>query len=196
MSDLLSKSEYLIRRQGLAISGKYKVFEKEGKQALLFIEEKTKWFPPSTVIHFYTDEKKKQEFITLKDRPQGKTDEFDIFDAANGGKIGAFVVDVNNVSEIFKDVWVLLDEQDRPIGKVCERKLLQSLARTLITHAIPQNMEIMMGEIVVAELHQTVKPASYELVLDFNKDVSNLLDHRLGIAAGILVALHQGRETD
>jgi hypothetical protein len=196
MNAIFSQSGYLIKRQGLAISGKYKVFGQDGKEALLFVEEKSTLFPLAIKIHIYADEKKKQEILTMKDRPDGNSDEMDVLDAENGQKIGALVMNAESVAEIFKDVWSILDWEDKPVGKVFDTSLAKSIVRDVIGHSIPQNMQIKIGEIVVGEIHQKLKAFGYELELDFSKDVSALLDRRIGIAIGLLVAYAQGRETD
>jgi hypothetical protein len=196
MNTIFSKSNYVIKRQGLSIAGKYRIFPQEGNDPLFFVELKTKWIPPSTMVHVYTDEKKTHEVLTLKDRPTGAAEDMDVNDAENGQKIGALVMGAETVSEIFKDAWSILDAEDKPIGKVFEKNLGKSLVRNLVSHDLPQQMDINIGEITVGELRQKVKPISYELQVDFSQDVSSLLDHRMGIAAGILTAIHQGNEVD
>ncbi|MBA4384714.1 MAG: hypothetical protein C0410_08255, partial [Anaerolinea sp.] len=86
--------------------------------------------------------------------------------------------------------------EGKTVGKVFEKSLNKSLLRELITHDLPQQMDIKVGEIEVGELRQKVKPISYELVIDLSKDVSGLVDHRLAVAAAIMIAYHQGKETD
>ena len=196
MDRIFTESVYLLKRQGLAISGKYRLFDAQGKEPFLFIEEKSKWIPPSIVYHAYADEKKTRELLTLKDQPAGGADDMDVFDAQSGEKIGSLISDAESVSEIFKDVWAILDAEGKPVGKVFEKSLSKSLLRELITHDLPQQMDIKIGDIEVGEFRQKVKPVSYELVIDLTKDVSGLLDHRLAVAAALVVAYHQGKETD
>ncbi len=196
MNKLFSESVFVLKRQGLAISGKYRLFDSQGKEPLLFIEEKSKWLPPSISYRAYEDEKKTREVLTLKDRPDDPSENMDIFDAQSGEKIGSLISDADSISEIFKDVWAILDAEGKTCGKVYEKSLSKSLMRELVTHDLPQQMDIKVGEIEVGELRQKVKPISYELVIDLSKDVSGLLDHRLALAAGIMMAYHQGKEVD
>lgn len=196
MNKILSESVFVLKRQGLAISGKYRLFDAQGKEALLFIEEKSKWLPPSITYRAYEDEKKTREVLTLKDRPDDASENMDIFDTQSGEKIGSLVSDADSISEVFKDVWTILDAEGKTFGKVYEKSLSKSLMRELVTHDLPQQMDIKVGEIEVGELRQKVKPISYELVIDLSKDVSGLLDHRLAVAAAIMMAFHQGKETD
>jgi hypothetical protein len=196
MNPIFNQSVYIIKRQGLSISGKYKIYGAEGKDPILYVDVVNKWIPPSTTFHVYLDEKKKQEILILKDQPEYIAGNMDIFEAETGQKIGAFTLCADTFSEIFKDAWSIHDADDKIIGKFYERKLGKSLARELITHDIPQQLEINIGEVKVGEFRQKLKAIGYELTADFSQDVSGLLDHRLGIAAGIYLAVHQGNEVD
>lgn len=194
MNSIFAKSGYTIKRQGLAIAGKYKVFELQGKEPLLYVEEKSKLIPLSIIVHCYTDERKTNEVLFLKDRPNGTGSEMDVFDGESRQKIGSLVFDAESIAEIFKDGWYILDAQDQPIGKFFDKSLGKTMVRDLISHEITQHMAIHIGEICVGEIHQKPKPLGYELELDLSMDVSSLLDHRMGIAIGLLVAYEQGRE--
>jgi len=196
MDRVFGESCYILKRQGLAISGKYRLFAAQGKEPLFFIEEKSKWIPPSITYHVYADEKKTREVLTLKDRPDDPSEDMDIFDAQSGEKIGSLESDADTFSELFKDVWALVNADGKPIGKVYEKSLSKSMLRELVTHDLPQQMDIKVGEIEVGELRQLVKPLGYELAIDLSKDVSGLLDHHLAVAAAILIAYHQGKEMD
>lgn len=55
-------------------------------------------------------------------------------------------------------------------------------------------MYITLGENLVGELRQKSKMIGYELTIDFSMDTTHLLDRRLGLAAAIFVARHQGLE--
>jgi len=189
-------STFIIKRQGLSIGGKYKVFLVDGKDPILFVEEKSKWIPPSTIIHVYTDEKKSKEVLTLKDQLSSGSDGMDVFDTESGQQIGSLISEGETFSELFKDVWTFLDPEGKPYGKIYEKSLGKSLLREMVTHDLPQQMDIKVGEIEVGELRQKIKPISYELAVDLTKDVSALLDHRMAIAAAIVVARHQGNEID
>ena len=48
MNAVFSQTNYVIKQQGLSIASKYRLYDAEGKTPLLFIEQKTKWLPPST----------------------------------------------------------------------------------------------------------------------------------------------------
>ncbi len=192
MNIVFSQTGYVLKQQGLAIGGKYKLFGLQNDEPLLYIEEKTKWLPPSTSVHVYVDEKKTQEVLTLKDSDVEDVD-MDIIDATTGQKIGGIGTAADDLAEVIKDAWTITDENDKPLGKVSEKSVGQSMIREMLDDELPQQLDIKIEETLVAELRQKVKMVGYELAIDFSMDTTHILDHRLGIAAAIHVALHQGK---
>ena len=140
MNAIFLQSGYVLKRQGLAIAAKYRLTGLQG-EPLLFIEEKIKWIPPSTSVHMYADEKKTREVLTFKD---GKSADVgtDIFDAESGQKIGGIGTTADNLAEFIKDAWVIVDAEDKPVAKVAERSTGQSIARELLSHDLPQQLDI------------------------------------------------------
>ena len=69
----------------------------------------------------------------------------------------------------------------------------ESTIRELIIKS--QNYDITMGQNVVADLKQRFNLFRYELDIDFSMDTANKLDPRLGIAAAILLAAIEGRQS-
>jgi hypothetical protein len=193
MHAVFSQTGYVLKQQGLSIGGKYQLFGLESDEPLLFIEEKTKWLPPSTTTHAYTDERKKQEILTLKDSPSDDVDT-DVIDAESGQKIGGLGMSAENVSEIFKDAWLITDAADQPIGKVFEKSAGRSVLREALGNELTQQLDMTVGDTLVGTLRQKSKMVGYELAVDFSMDITHLLDRRLGIAAAIFVALHHGKE--
>ena len=194
MHTVFLQTQYILKRQGLAITGKYRLYGLQNDAPLLFIEEVMKWLPPSVSTHVYADEKKKQEILTFKESPDADIDVV-IVDAESGQKIGAIGTAADTASEIIKDAWHIMDANDKPIGKVFEKSTAQSVVRDLLDNELPQQMNITVGETLVGELRQKVKMMGYELAIDFSMDGAHFLDRRLGIAAAIFIALHQGKET-
>jgi len=191
MNIIFLQTSYVLKQQGLAISGKYCLYD-QNEEPLLYIEEKVKWFPPSTTVHAYADEKKTREVLTMKDNPEDT--DMNVIDAESGQKIGGLDTSVDDLDEFIKDAWIITDADDKPISKMAEISTGQSVLRELSGNELPQKLDIKVGETVVAELRQKVKMIGYELNIDFSMDVLHLLDRRLGIAAAIHIALHHGKE--
>jgi hypothetical protein len=192
MNIVFSLTKYILKQQGLAIGGKYCLYD-QNDTPLLYIEEKVKWLPPSTTVHVYADEKKKQEILTMKDS-ESEDVEMDVIDAESGQKIGGISITADDLGEFIKDTWEILDANDQRVGKAAEISTGQSVLRELTENTLPQKLDIKVGETLVAELRQKVKMIGYELHIDFSMDTAHLLDRRLGIAAAIHAALHQGKE--
>jgi hypothetical protein len=82
------------------------------------------------------------------------------------------------------------------IGLLFEDSIpLALLRRLLLGLWLPQNYDMTFGETRVGDLRQNFNLFRYELNLDFSMDVSHMLDRRLGIAAGILLAAVEGKES-
>ncbi len=71
---------------------------------------------------------------------------------------------------------------------------LALLRRFFLGTWLPQNYDITFGTTRVADLKQNFTLFRYELNLDFSMDVARMLDRRLGIAAGILLAAVEGKQ--
>jgi hypothetical protein len=116
----------------------------------------------------------------------------DVIDAESGQKIGGISASADDLAESIKDAWVIADADDKPIGKVFEKSAVRSVLREVLNNELPQQMDVTVGDSLVAELRQKVKMVGYELAIDFSMDVAHILDRRLGIAVAVFVALHHG----
>jgi hypothetical protein len=193
MNTIFMQTGYILKRKGLSLGGKYQLLGTQDKQPLLYIEEKVKWIPPSKTVHMYLDDGKKQEILTLKEKPDDT--DMDVIDVESGQKIGGICTSADDLPEFFKDAWMITDAADQPIAKLAEKSTGRSVARELLDNELPQQLDIKCGETLVGELRQKVKMAGYELAIDFSMDVAHILDRRLGVAAAIFVAFHQASET-
>ncbi|HEX7555236.1 MAG TPA: hypothetical protein VF338_01335 [Leptolinea sp.] len=129
----------------------------------------------------------------MKDSSSGEI-EMDVLDPETGEKVGGIGVAADTVSEFIKDAWTITDPKDKPVGKVFEISTGQAVIRELISNELPQKLDISVGETRVGELRQKVKMLGYELMVDFSMDLAHVLDRRMGLAAAIFVAYHQGSE--
>jgi tetrahydromethanopterin S-methyltransferase subunit F len=94
-----------------------------------------------------------------------------------------------------RDEWEVLDAEDQPIGLLWEDNPRRALIRRMVAgRLLPQDYDLIIGDTRVAELRQRFNLFRYEMDLDFGIDTNNLLDRRLGIAAGILLAVVEGRQ--
>lgn len=191
MNPIFQHNQYLLKRQVFALAGKFRFYAPNG-QLVLFSEQKM--FKLREDIRVYADEGKTQEVLMIKARQiLDFSAAFDVVDSASGQKIGA--LRRKGLASLLRDEWEILDVSDNVIGKLFEDSMGLALIRRFLTNLVPQNYDITIGTNRVADLKQTFNPFSYQLNLDFSMDVARQLDRRIGIAAGILLAAIEGRQS-
>jgi hypothetical protein len=193
MHTAFTRNAYVLKRKGLAIAGKYQLLDAESGEQLLFVEDKMQWFPPKRFGRIYADESKSQQLLTLVTSDLDDI-EMDVLDAESGAKLGGIGTLADTLGDIIKDTWTITDAADQPIGTVSEGTLGQSVARQVLGNDIVQQLDIMLGDILVGELRQQVRPIAYELGVDFTMDAGCALDRRMGVAVAVFVAMHQASE--
>jgi hypothetical protein len=185
---VFTHNNYIIKPQGLSIGGKFRVYDPQNTP-VLFVEHKTKWSKPVTTYHVYADEKKQRELLLIQDADHPTLDEFcAVTDAVSGEKIGGINTDWD---KWFEDSWSIYDAQGAVVGVLRETSTGRAILHDLTDGALPQNIQIMAGDQPLAELRQKSVLMGHHLLADFSMDVGSRLDRRLGLAAAIVVAVHQ-----
>ncbi len=192
MQLVFQQNQYLLRRQVFALTGKFRVYDPSGNQ-VLFSEQKM--FRLREDIRVYSDESKTQEVLTIKARQIiDFSAAYDVMDSLTGEKVG--VLRRKGWRSMLRDEWEVLDANDQVRGMLFEDSVgLAMLRRFLLGSLLPQNYDITLGEVRVGDLRQRFNPFRYELDLDFSMDPLRTLDRRLGIAAGILLATVEGKQS-
>jgi uncharacterized protein YxjI len=186
-------NNYLIRRQVFALTGRFRVFD-PSENLVLYSEQKM--FRLREDIRIYSDESKAQEVLNIKARQiVDFSAAYDVMDSTTGEKVG--VLRRKGWRSMFRDEWEVLDANDQPRGMLFEDSMqLALLRRFLLGSLLPQNYDLTLGETRVADLRQRFNLFRYELDLDFSMDPTRQLDRRLGIAAGILLATVEGKQSN
>ncbi len=191
MNPAFQHNQYLLKRQVFALAGKFRFYAPSG-QLVLFSQQKM--FKLREDIRVYSDENKTQEVLMIKARQiMDFSAAFDVVDSASGQKVGA--LRRKGLASILRDEWDILDVGDNVIGKLFEDSMGLALLRRFLTGLIPQNYDITIGTDRVADLKQAFNPFAYQLTADFSMDLSQRLDRRIGIAAAILLAAVEGRQS-
>lgn len=192
MNPIFQYPNYLLKRQAIALTGKFRMYDPMGN-LVMFSEQKM--FRLREDIRVYSDENKSQEVLSIKARQiVDFSAAYDVIDAAYNQKVGA--LRRKGLSSILRDEWQVLDVNDNVVGKLFEDSVpLALLRRLLLGSLLPQNYDMTFGETRVADLRQNFNPFRYELNLDFSMDMGRLLDRRLGIAAGVLLAAVEGKQS-
>jgi len=184
---------YLLRRQVFALTGRFRVFD-PSENLVLYSEQKM--FTLRENIRVYSDESKSQEVLTIQARQIiDFSAAYDVTDSTTGEKVGT--LRRKGWRSMLRDEWEVLDANDQPRGMLFEDSMqLALLRRLLLGSLLPQNYDLTLGETRVADLRQRFNLFRYELDLDFTMDPSRMLDRRLGIAAGILLATVEGKQSN
>ena len=192
MNPIFQFSSYLLRRQAIALTGKFRFYDPAGR-LVLFSEQKM--FRLREDIRVYDGEDKAQEVLNIKARQIiDFSAAYDVVDPALNQKVG--VLRRKGLHSLLRDEWEVLDANDNVIGQLFEDSAgLALLRRLLLGTLLPQNYDITVGNARVADLKQRFNPFRYELDLDFSMDTGRLLDRRVGIAAGILLAAVEGKQS-
>jgi len=182
---------YLVRKKIFTFfGGAFHIYDPNGDVAFY---SKQKAFKLKEDIRVYTGEDMTTEVLTIKARnifDFGAT--FDVFEPGTGMKVGALRRQA--LKSILRDEWLILDANDRQIGKIQEDSLALALVRRFLLNLIPQSYTGEINGQTVCTFEQNFNPFVLKMTLDFGPDVGGLLDRRLGIAGAVLLTAIEGRQ--
>jgi hypothetical protein len=192
MNPIFQHQKYLLKRQVFALAGTFRVFDPM-ENLVMFSQQKM--FKLKEDIRVFSDENKTQEVLSIQARQiLDFSAAYDVVDSAMNQKVGT--LRRKGWSSMLRDEWQVLDANDNQIGKLFEDSIgLALLRRFLLGSWLPQNYDITFGEQRVADLKQRFNLFRYELDIDMSMDAQRQLDPRLGIAAGILLAAVEGKQS-
>jgi hypothetical protein len=191
MHPSFSQSTYLLKRQVLALTGKVRVFTPT-EQLALYAEQRM--FKLREDIRVYADEDKLTELIWIQARQIiDFAAAYDVYDQTTGMKVGT--LRRKGWSSIMRDTWEVLDPLEQLMGVVREDSPGRAfLRRFLLGSLLPQRYEVInLAEQSIARYEQRFHLLRYELDIDFGL-ASGALDHRLGLAMAILLAIIEGKQ--
>ncbi len=193
MNPIFQHPTYLLKRQAIALTGRFRFYDPMGNLVMFSEQKMFRW---KEDIRVYADESKTREVLSIKARQiMDFSAAYDVVDTEMNQKVG--VLRRKGWRSMFRDEWEVLDENDNVKGLLFEDSMGLALLRRLILGSwLPQNYDITFGTTRVADLKQNFHLFRYELNLDFSMDVSRMLDRRLGIAAGILLAAVEGKQSN
>jgi uncharacterized protein YxjI len=191
MNPIFQFPTYLLKRQAIALTGKFRVYDPAGR-LILFSEQKM--FRLREDIRVYDSEDKSREVLSIKARQiMDFSAAYDVVDVEMNQKVG--VLRRKGLRSLLRDEWEVLDANDRLIGQLFEDSVGLALLRRLVLGSwLPQNYDLTMDGTRVADLRQNFNLFRYELNLDFSMDTTHRFDRRVGIAAGILLAAVEGKQ--
>jgi uncharacterized protein YxjI len=181
---------FLLKRQALALTGVFRIYDGSGQ---LIAYSKQKMFKLREDIRVYTDESQTREVLIIKARQiLDFAAAYDVIDSNSGTLVGT--LRRRGFRSIVRDEWEVLDPSGQPIGKLHEDNMALALLRRLVLGAwLPQDYDLLMNEQKAMDLRQRFNIFRYELEMWF---LLPQIDHRLGLAAGILLAAIEGKQSD
>ena len=193
MNPIFQHPAYLLKRQAIALTGRFRFYDPLGNLVMFSEQKMFRW---KEDIRVYADEEKTREVLSIKARQiMDFSAAYDVVDTEMNQKVGA--LRRKGFRSLFRDEWEVLDENDNVKGLLFEDSMgLAMLRRLVLGSWLPQNYDITFGTMRVADLKQNFNLFRYELNLDFSMDVSHMLDRRIGIAAGILLAAVEGKQSN
>jgi uncharacterized protein YxjI len=191
MHSAFQYNRYLLKRQVLALTGKFRLYAPEGQ---LVMYSQQKMFRLKEDIRVYNEESMTQELLYIQARQIiDFSAAYDVIDSQSGMRAG--VLRRKGFRSMLRDEWEVLDSNEQPLGILIEDNLTQALLRRfLLGRWLPQNYDILISESRVADLRQRFNLFRYELDIDFSMDSAQRLDRRLGIAAAILLGTIEGKQ--
>jgi uncharacterized protein YxjI len=189
--DDFSDNQYMIRRKVLTIFGaKFHVYNTAGE---LILFSKQKAFKLKEDIRIFTDESMSAERLVIKARQiVDFSAAYDVVDQAENRKIGA--LRRKEWKSIIRDSWEFLGEDDQPIAVLTEDSMLMSLLRRFLCNLIPQTYHVRQNDKTLITYKQNFNPFVLKLRVIIDPGSRDLIDPRLVLAGGILIAAIEGRQ--
>jgi uncharacterized protein YxjI len=189
--DNFSDNQYMIRRKILTIFGaKFHVYNTTGE---LILFSKQKAFKLKEDIRVFSDESMAVERLVIKARQiVDFSAAYDVVDPSEGRKIGA--LRRKGWKSMVRDSWEFLDENDQAIAVVEEDNLILSLIRRFLTNLIPQSYHVRQNGGVLITYKQNFNPFVLKIKVSIEADSRDVIDPRLALAGGILLAAIEGRQ--
>ncbi|BCG58470.1 hypothetical protein PUR_18950 [Paenibacillus sp. URB8-2] len=190
MNEAFNHSEYTIRKKVLSILGaKVHIYDSAER---LVLYSQLKAFKLKEDISIYTDESMSTELLRIKARHMiDLSATYDVTDSETGELVGA--LRRRGLKSILKDEWIILGPGDSEIGVIKEENTFLALLRRLIPF-IPQTYLLEADERECGRFHRNFNPFVTKILADFSDDARGRLDRRLGMAAGILLCIIEGKQ--
>jgi uncharacterized protein YxjI len=192
MLTTFQQTRYTLKRQVLALTGKFRIYDSYGE---LVLYSQQKMFKLKEDIRVYSNETMTQEILSIHARQIiDFSTAYDVIDSASSQKVGT--IRRKGFRSMVRDEWEILNASDQVIGTLMEDSPVKALLRRLILGSLlPQSYDLLKDGQKVAYFRQQFKFIGYTLDLDFSMDTARLIDRRLGIAAAILLGTIEGKQS-
>jgi len=185
---------FTIRRKVFRLIGAgFEVYD-SAERLVLFSEQKG--FRLREDIRIYSDASKAEEVLSIQARNWVDfAAAYDVTDPTTGEKVGG--LKRKGFRSLLRDQWIMMDPSDQDLGTIEEDSTMMATVRRFVPYGsfIPQKFVGTVNSQPVCEFRQHFNPIVQKITIDFSPDQLNLLDHRLGLAAGILLCAIEGRQS-
>ncbi len=191
-SNVWGNTKFDLKRQFFKLVGSnFRIYDSRGS-LVLFSHQKG--FKLREDIRIFFDEQGTQEAMSICARQIiDFSAAYDVVDSATHQKIGAFKR--KGWASMLRDEWIMMDVNDREIGKVIEDSMLLGLLRRFLSNLIPQNYDMVFVDgSRVGDYRQHWNPLAYWMTMDFTMDSMKRVDPRMKVAAGVLLAAIEGKQ--
>jgi len=185
-NSLFTGKTFTIRRDILSVLGAaIRVFDDKGVQILF---SKQKILKLKEDIRVYTDETKTQEVFRIAARNIiDFSAAYDVIDSQTNLKIGA--LRRKGLKSLIRDEWLILNNDEVEIGLIQEDSTALALLRRFLSNLIPQTFHIYKADKRIALFKRAFNPFVTKITVDFTADTQGDFDHRIGLAAVLLIAV-------
>lgn len=184
-------NRFTLKKQILALTGVFRIYD-ENENMIAYSRQKM--FRLREDIRVYADEAQSQELLYIQARQIiDFSAAYDVYDSMEKVQVGT--LRRRGFRSIMRDQWEILSPGDQPLATMIEDSAGYALLRRLLLGSLlPQNYDVLIGEQRVMDLRQRFNIFRYVLDLEFPAGSGQQLDHRLGIAAGVLLGAIEGRQ--
>jgi hypothetical protein len=185
--------EYTIRRKVFTIAGaKFHIYDPAGN---LIGFSKQKAFKLKEDIRVYRDESMQQELLTIHARSIiDFSAAYDVIDPKSNQRLG--VLKRAGLASMFRDKWMVFDENEQQIGTIEEDSVFLALVRRIggLGSWIPQGFALKDTYGTVYATYKThFNPFVHRLTVRVYENCP--IDQSVPLAAGILLVAIEGRQS-
>jgi len=189
-------NKYFLRRKVFKLFGG--AFHIRDEQGNLVLYSKQKSFKLKEDISLYDDEAMTTQLLHITTKSvMDISGSYAVKDVQANEIVGA--LKRKGLSSTFvRDQWMILGPDGSQIGTIDEDSVVQALVRRFIEIAavfMPQKFHASIGGQTVAEFGQNFNPFVYRLAIDLTPDTDNKFDPRLALAAAVLLAAIEGKQS-
>ena len=184
--------QYLIRKKFFSVLGaKFHIYNPAGD---LIGFSKQKAFKLKEDIRVYRDESMETEWLHIGARSIiDFSASYDVTEPKSGRRMGT--LKRAGMSSLFRDKWLVFDEDEQQIGEIVEDSMFLSLVRRFATNLIPQGFTFKGSDgTEYADYKQHFNPFVQKLSVTVHENCP--LDQAVPLAAGILLVAIEGKQSN